>query len=598
MRERSGSEVGKVLSAFEMARGVSVRRVDEATEVKRWDATMRQNHYLGFKTMVGETMRYVAEVDGKWAALVGFASAARKIASRDEYIGWDPSQREQRLPYVVQNARFLILEGYHVPNMGSRVLGLTLRRLSQDWHSVHGHRVLLCETFVDPSRFDGTVYRGAGWTYLGMTAGYAKAGASYVEHGQPKQVWVRALMRHAPKVLRQAFWPTDLGADGPVLDPKRLPLEGRMGLLAHLQNVEDPRKARGIRHPFVSVLAVSVLAVICGARSCLGIAQWAQGLSPDLLRRLGCFCSPTTGKYAAPSEPTIRRSLSRVDAVVLAQVVSAYVANVVTRPAREHIAVDGKTLRGSGSQASAPRRLLMAVRHGLGTVLGQRFVGAKENEIPVAPRLLSGLYLDGAVVTADAMHTQMKLVDYIVTAGADYVLTIKANQPSLLQAAAALDWHYSPQVTVREKHHGRVECRSIQVIHAHDGLGFAHVEQVARVERTVKRRATKGGAMRTTKEVVYVITSLYPEHPEQSDAKEILDLVRAHWTVESIHWIRDVTYDEDRSQIRTESGPQAMAAPRNLAISLIRSWPKYRSVPEAHRRLWGKPEALFVALAI
>lgn len=556
---------------------------------------MRQMHYLGLKTMVGETMRYVAEVDGQWAALVGFASPARKIASRDEFIGWDPAQREQRLKYVAQNARFLILPGYHVPNLGSRVLGLTLRRLSRDWHSVHGHRVLLCETFVDPSRFDGTVYRGAGWTYLGTTAGYAKAGATYVEHGQPKQVWVRPLMRHAPQVLRQAFWPTDLGADGPVLDPRRLPLEGNKGLLAHVQSVEDPRKARGVRHPFSSVLAVSVLAVICGARSYLGIAQWAQGLSPDLLRRLGCFRSPTTGKYAAPSEPTIRRSLSHVNAVVLDQVVSAYVANVVTRPKREHIAVDGKTLRGSGSTATAPRHLLMAVRHGLGTVLGQQFVGAKENEIPVAPRLLSDLCLEGAVVTADAMHTQMKLADYIVTAGADYVLTIKENQPSLLQAAAALDWRYSPRLTVREKRHDRVECRSIQVMHAHDGLAFAHVEQVARVERTVQRRATKGGDMRTTNEVVYVITSLYPE---QSDAKEILDLVRAHWTVESIHWIRDVTYDEDRSQIRTQSGPQAMAALRNLAISLIRSWPRYRSVPEAHRRLWGNPEALFATLAI
>lgn len=148
---------------------------------------------------------------------------------------------------------------------------------------------------------------------------------------------------------------------------------------------------------------------------------------------------------------------------------------------------------------------------------------------------------------------------------------------------------------MREKHHGRVECRSIQVIHAHDGLGFAHVEQIARVERTVQRRATKGSAMRTTNEVVYVITSLYPE---QSDAKETRDLVRAHWTVESIHWIRDVTYDADRGQIRTESGPQAMAALRNLAISLIRSWSGYRGVPEAHRRLWGKPAALFAALAI
>ena len=138
---------------------VGVRLVASAQEEKRWDELIRRHHYLGVATMVGETLRYVAELDGRWAALTGFASAALKVKARDEHIGWTPEQQTKRVIYIAQNARFLILPGFNVANMGSRVLGLCLRRLSNHWQTTHSRPVLVCETFVNPSLLTVASYR-------------------------------------------------------------------------------------------------------------------------------------------------------------------------------------------------------------------------------------------------------------------------------------------------------------------------------------------------------------------------------------------------------------------------------------------------------
>ena len=109
---------------------------------------MRTHHYLGLTALVGRSLRYVAEVDGLWLALVGWASAALKCASRDRWIGWSPTLQWQRLNLIANNSRFVRLPGERVPNLASRILGLTLARLSADWHAVHGHRPLLAETVI------------------------------------------------------------------------------------------------------------------------------------------------------------------------------------------------------------------------------------------------------------------------------------------------------------------------------------------------------------------------------------------------------------------------------------------------------------------
>jgi hypothetical protein len=173
--------------------GVIVRLL-RPTELRRWNRLMAQHHYLGNAHLVGETLRYVAEHQGRWLALLGWSSAAYHLRLRERHLGWSTAQRRSRLPLLACNARFLILPGLAQPNLASQVLGACTRRLSADWQAVHGHGVLFAETFVDPQRFQGTCYRAAGWLRLGASKGFARRTSDYyLPHDQPKELFVKAL---------------------------------------------------------------------------------------------------------------------------------------------------------------------------------------------------------------------------------------------------------------------------------------------------------------------------------------------------------------------------------------------------------------------
>jgi len=434
---------GQAYWASAVVRDVVVRPV-APTETGRWKSLIQQHHYLGLDHLVGETILHVAEVDGHWVALLGWCSAALKVAARDELIGWSPQQKQRRLKLVAQNGRFLMLvEAQAVPNLASRVLAMSTRRLAEDWRAVHGHPVVLAESFVDPARFPGTCYRAAGWQLLGQTQGYGKHAMRYAEHGQPKQVLVRELLRGAAGWLRQPFDRPELAAARGV-DLNRVPLSGQDGLLAALAQVPDSRKRRGIRHSQVGILAIAVCAVLTGSRSYHAIADYAAGLSGEVLLRLGLRPSPNTGKLRPPSEPTIRRVLSRIDADALDRQVGAFLSRIGLA---EAVAFDGKTLRGSAQGEHKAQHLMSVVTHKTPVVLAQTAVGDKTNEIPEARRLLEPLELRGKVVTADAMHTQRDLARFIVEQkGGDYLFTVKDNQPTMLKLLAAQDWDVSPPV--------------------------------------------------------------------------------------------------------------------------------------------------------
>lgn len=152
--------------------------------------------------MTGRKIKYVAEIDGIWVALLGWHSAALSCAARDRWIGWSRVLQYQRLHLIANNTRFLILPDCHIPHLASKVLSLNLKRLSVDWQLFHGHPLLLAETFVDPSRFKGTCYRAANWQMLGLTLGYAHKSGQYVYHGNKKIVCVYPLHRRACECLR------------------------------------------------------------------------------------------------------------------------------------------------------------------------------------------------------------------------------------------------------------------------------------------------------------------------------------------------------------------------------------------------------------
>src|SRR5215831_20712259 len=180
-----------------------------------------------------------------------------------------------------------------------------------------------------------------------------------------------------------------------MLDVNRLPLEGEGGLIEMLRTVVDPRKPRGVRHPVVTIVAIAVCAALSGARGFTAIAEWAKDLSRDTLRRLG------SRRWTAPSEPTIRRVLQKLDADSLDARIGPWLLQhgALNCPA---VSVDGKTLRRAHDADQKPPHLLSAILHQEGIVVAQREVGEKTNEIPELPRLLEPLPLAGTVVTVDA----------------------------------------------------------------------------------------------------------------------------------------------------------------------------------------------------
>ena len=427
-------------------RGVEVRPIGPG-EAARWDLLVRERHYLGLGQLVGESLKYVAVVDGQWVALLGWASAAYKCGPRDRWIGWSPEQRGRRRRLVANNARFLLLGEERVPNLASRVLALNTRRLSADWDAIFGHPVLVAESFVDPARFAGTCYRAAGWLELGRTLGYGRNAGRYHYHGQEKTVWVRPLHRRAQRWLSDPFDPPALQQRGgtamaaTLADINALKLEGRDGLFARLHALPEVRKARGIRHHLASVLAVAIGAVVCGARSFVAIGEWSQQLSPEMRRRLHCRRHPETGEYQSPSEATLRRTLQGMDAEALDRTLGEWVARQYRGMGPgSGIAVDGKVLRGARDADGRQVHVFAAILHGQGVVLSQRQIPDKTNEIPEFRPLLAPLDLQGKTVTADAMHAQVEHARFLVEEKqADYVFTVKDNQPTLLQDIQTLD---------------------------------------------------------------------------------------------------------------------------------------------------------------
>lgn len=332
------------------------------------------------------------------------------------------------------------------------------------------------------------------------------------------------------------------------------------GLLELLAQVADPRKPRGIRHGLTGVLAMALSAVITGAQSFVAIAEWAADASPEALARLG-----VTG--TAPSESTLRRCLQRLAPDQLDHLIGAWMwLRTSTIGGRRVIALDGKTLRGARDAAGNLMHLLAGLCQHTGAVLAQLAVGAKTNEIPMLTKLLDTIPdIAAAVITADALHCQRDTAEYITGRGAHYILTVKDNQPTLRKKLKSLPWKQIPVLDRKTEHgHGRTTTRTLKAAEIAEGIGFPGAVQVLQLTRT----ATDDKTGKKHTEVVYAVTSL-----SVTDAKpaQIAAWLRGHWAIENrLHWVRDVTYSEDHSQIRTEGGPQVMATLRNTGISILR----------------------------
>ncbi|WP_067798238.1 ISAs1 family transposase [Actinomadura formosensis] len=340
------------------------------------------------------------------------------------------------------------------------------------------------------------------------------------------------------------------------------------GLLERLAEVPDPRDPRGVRHALVCILALSACAVLAGATSLVAIGEWIADAPPDVLARPGVRYDRLTRRYTPPGEATVRRVLTGVDGDAFDDAVGRWLADrgapAATTGKPRGLAVDGKSLRGAARAHGRKIHLLAALDHTTGLVRAQRGVEDKTNEISCFQPLPEGVTdLTGAVVTSDAMHTQREHAGHLLSRGAHYIAIVKANQRTLRKQLKKLPWDRVPlQGRTRGIGHGRGEIRRIKVCTV-TGLLFPGARQAIQLKRRRAHRRTG----KTTIKTVYAITDLTAE---QATPAQLAELIRDHWRIEALHHIRDTTFAEDASQLRTGNAPRAMATWRNLAIGALR----------------------------
>jgi predicted transposase YbfD/YdcC len=359
-----------------------------------------------------------------------------------------------------------------------------------------------------------------------------------------------------------------------------------LALIDLFSEIPDFRQAKGKRHPLKAVLALAAAAMLCGYRSYSAMAEWGRNYGQDLARALGFTHNKT------PCASTLYNIFSNIDKHLFENQLSGWAQAALTATRSDELecaAVDGKSLRGSKKQGAAGAHLLSAVSHRLGITLAQLEVPDQTNEIGVVQELVRGLTLEGRVITVDALLTQRKLAEAILARRGHYLMIAKDNQAELKAWIRSV---FDQPLWLREApavaetidcSHGRIEHRKLQASSALSGSDlWPGLEQVFEIERRVIEK--RSGKVR--REVIYGCTSL---GQEQASAQELLKIARGHWTIENkSHWVRDVTYDEDGSQVRSGSLPQVMAALRNTAIGLMRSGGE-TNIAAACRRFAAQP---------
>jgi predicted transposase YbfD/YdcC len=370
----------------------------------------------------------------------------------------------------------------------------------------------------------------------------------------------------------------------------------KLALVDLLAQVPDFRQSSVKRYSLVSILSLAVAAMLCGYKTYSAIAEWGRIYGQHIAEALDFKEGKT------PCSATFFNILSRLDRQSVEQKLNRWAETLQLQSHEEDIceatSIDGKSLRGSRKQDAPAAHLLSAVGHRLGLTLYQVAVSDKTNEIVAVKQLLDELILKGRVITVDALLTQQAVSQAIVEGEGDYVMVVKENQPRLLAqvkgAIEGIPFYSQPpqQASTLDCQHGRIEERKIittSVLSDH-GL-WPGLNQVFKIER----RVIKAKSGQETIEQEYGITSL---SRERASAEVLLRIVRGHWCIENkSHWVRDVIFDEDRSQVRKGSIPQVMAALRNAAIGLMR-WSGERSIATACRRFAAQPWSALALIGI
>ena len=438
-------------------------RLLEESERTRFDELLVREHYLKNATTVGQVLRYVAEYEGRWMALLVFTSSAFHLKLRDQWLHWSPRMVAQRRHLIAQNARFLVLASTgQWPNLASRLLKLSCDRLPEDWKRQFGHPVLALETFVDPQRFKGTCYRAAGWERLGPTRGYERDWQDfYSDTRHPKEIWVRALGPQALEQLRAPELAGHLLEHQKALPPIcPVPIDKLDCLWRHFHNrMTEPRDSRGKRHQLATILSLVALAVCAGCKNPHAISEFAESLNHGQRRLLRCRPRPKVRRqFDVPGERTIRRLLKAIDAEELKAILVAWMAQEDPQPVKV-LHVDGKVIKNADPapaiekppelQTEIPQEqqkpkadkalTLVNFVTSQQRLIDQIAVPRNTNEEAAVAAHWRKMDLAGVCITADAAHTIKANARKITQdRGGEYLLPLKGNQPTAYAKAQQL----------------------------------------------------------------------------------------------------------------------------------------------------------------
>lgn len=371
-------------------------------------------------------------------------------------------------------------------------------------------------------------------------------------------------------------------------------------LIDFLEAIEDPRIDRTKRHELIDVLVIAICAAISGATNWIEIEDFGNA-------KFNWFSSFLNLKHGVPSHDTFRRVFILLDPDQFREAFIWWVKAVTKDKDLKQICIDGKTLRRSfdRGKSNSAVHMVNAWSTGVSLSLGQVKVDGKSNEITAMPKLLELLNVKGHIVSADAIHCQVRTANKVLEQGGDYLLGLKGNQEYLeervqekfkIKKGPGSRSHHKDIHKTKEKSHGRLEKRSCTVLTPKEGKNFGinPLEKWPQLNSIIEiqneRTDLKTGE--TSLETRYYISSLI------TSAEEFLEAVRGHWEVENkLHWVLDVVFREDDCRSRTGFSAENFSMLRQFAFNLIKLEPSDRSI-KRKQKLSGWDEDFLLSVLL
>ncbi|MGL5917686.1 MAG: ISAs1 family transposase, partial [Cetobacterium sp.] len=357
----------------------------------------------------------------------------------------------------------------------------------------------------------------------------------------------------------------------------------------HFQSITDKRQSAKVDYPLFDIIFATLCSILAGGNGWSDIHEYVKG-HHAWFKRLGMF------ERGVPVDDTFARLISLIEPELFQHCFAQWMAAIHKLTDGEVVAIDGKTLRSSYNRENRRSALHMVSAYASANqlVLGQFKTAEKSNEITAIPELLKLLKLDGALVTIDAMGCQTDIADAILAKQADYLLAVKGNQPTLAKAvtaAFAACRQAPPNAELKQAKisHGRLESRTYHVLDASELVGdFSAWPELTSIIMAEQYRATKGKP--ATLEYRYYISS------KELSPSEAGHAIRAHWGIEAMHWILDVSMGEDNCQIYRENGAENLAYMRHIALNALRKESTKASVPVKQKRCMMNTDYLLQVL--